>query len=76
MNVSSINVYGIRLLTVFVKLNLVKCYAILIAIDVNNDNRIDEHDIRIIVRLLTGNAEDLEHKMQEIAKRVILCNFT
>ena len=76
MNVSSINVYGIRLLTVFVKLNLVKCYAILIAIDVNNDNRIDEHDIRIIVRLLTGNAEDLEHKMQEIAKRVILCKFT
>ena len=76
MNVSSIKVYGIWLLTVFVKLNLVKCYVILIAIDVNNDNRIDEHDIRIIVRLLTGNAEDLEHKMQEIAKRVILCNFT
>ena len=73
---SSIKVYGIRLLTVFVKLNLVKCYVILIAVDVNNDNRIDEHDIRIIVRLLTGNAEDLEHKMQEIAKRVILCNFT
>ena len=68
--------YGIRLLALFIKLNLVKCYVILIAIDVNNDNRIDEHDIRIIVRLLTGNAEDLEHKMQEIAKRVILCNFT
>ena len=68
--------YGIRLLALFIKLNLVKCYVILIAIDVNNDNRIDEHDIRIIVRLLTENAEDLEHKMQEIAKRVILCNFT